>query len=183
MKKFEPHFRLVRVGFASKIEKASRQQRTYCPRFVGARFGWEKDFTRRETGSFYGGIWSIQLTFLREQANSARTDRRRSAERRRSRVRRRRRRNKRLDWRCVFPSLLFGSTSRASWLGHSCGFVQIQPKNCIFASDNRDGTIHLNDGQSWRRDGWASMILLSAISIQYRNCMLWQQVLDCTNIS
>ncbi|KAK1491688.1 ribosomal protein S24e, partial [Colletotrichum abscissum] len=27
MKKFEPHYRLVRVGFASKIEKASRQQR------------------------------------------------------------------------------------------------------------------------------------------------------------
>ena len=29
MKKFEPHFRLVRVGMASKIEKASRQQRTF----------------------------------------------------------------------------------------------------------------------------------------------------------
>ncbi|GJC98832.1 40S ribosomal protein S24 [Colletotrichum higginsianum] len=27
MKKFEPHYRLVRVGFANKIEKASRQQR------------------------------------------------------------------------------------------------------------------------------------------------------------
>ncbi|KAK7514607.1 40S ribosomal protein S24 [Phyllosticta citricarpa] len=27
MKKFEPHYRLVRVGLASKIEKASRQQR------------------------------------------------------------------------------------------------------------------------------------------------------------
>lgn len=27
MKKFEPHYRLVRVGQASKIEKASRQQR------------------------------------------------------------------------------------------------------------------------------------------------------------
>ncbi|KAK4139035.1 hypothetical protein BT67DRAFT_459797 [Trichocladium antarcticum] len=27
MKKFEPHFRLVRVGLATKIEKASRQQR------------------------------------------------------------------------------------------------------------------------------------------------------------
>ena len=27
LKKFEPHYRLVRVGFASKIEKASRQQR------------------------------------------------------------------------------------------------------------------------------------------------------------
>lgn len=28
MKKFEPHFRLVRVGAAQKVEKASRQQRT-----------------------------------------------------------------------------------------------------------------------------------------------------------
>ncbi|MCJ1409025.1 hypothetical protein MMC19_003102 [Ptychographa xylographoides] len=27
MKKFEPHYRLVRVGMATKIEKASRQQR------------------------------------------------------------------------------------------------------------------------------------------------------------
>lgn len=29
MKKFEPHYRLVRVGMATKIEKASRQQRTW----------------------------------------------------------------------------------------------------------------------------------------------------------
>jgi ribosomal protein S24E len=32
MKKFEPHYRLVRYGQATKIEKASRQQRTYLPR-------------------------------------------------------------------------------------------------------------------------------------------------------
>lgn len=31
MKKFEPHYRLVRVGLASKIEKASRQQREFVP--------------------------------------------------------------------------------------------------------------------------------------------------------
>ena len=30
MKKFEPHYRLVRVGAAQKIEKASRQQRMLC---------------------------------------------------------------------------------------------------------------------------------------------------------
>jgi small subunit ribosomal protein S24e len=29
MKKFEPHYRLVRVGMATKVEKPSRQQRTY----------------------------------------------------------------------------------------------------------------------------------------------------------
>jgi len=31
MKKFEPHYRLVRYGMATKIEKASRQQREYNP--------------------------------------------------------------------------------------------------------------------------------------------------------
>lgn len=30
MKKFEPHYRLVRYGQANKIEKASRQQREFC---------------------------------------------------------------------------------------------------------------------------------------------------------
>ncbi|KAM0804415.1 37S ribosomal protein S24 [Usnea florida] len=29
MKKFEPHYRLVRYGAATKVEKASRQQRMY----------------------------------------------------------------------------------------------------------------------------------------------------------
>ena len=29
LKKFEPHYRLVRIGEAAKIEKASRQQRTW----------------------------------------------------------------------------------------------------------------------------------------------------------
>ena len=29
LKKFEPHYRLVRYGVATKVEKASRQQRTY----------------------------------------------------------------------------------------------------------------------------------------------------------
>ena len=32
MKKFEPHYRLVRIGAATKIEKASRQQRTSGPK-------------------------------------------------------------------------------------------------------------------------------------------------------
>jgi ribosomal protein S24E len=31
LKKFEPHYRLVRIGAAQKIEKASRQQRTSIP--------------------------------------------------------------------------------------------------------------------------------------------------------
>lgn len=47
MKKFEPHYRLVRVGLAKKIEKASRQQRTYTPHLgAGAPCGprrWPAD--------------------------------------------------------------------------------------------------------------------------------------------
>lgn len=31
MKKFEPRYRLVRYGMATKVEKASRQQRTFRP--------------------------------------------------------------------------------------------------------------------------------------------------------
>jgi hypothetical protein len=37
LKKFEPHYRLVRVGVASKIEKPSRQQRTSSIAFLGQR--------------------------------------------------------------------------------------------------------------------------------------------------
>ena len=45
MKKFEPHYRLVRYGAATKIEKASRQQRTYTVHLVhdengGYVWGW-----------------------------------------------------------------------------------------------------------------------------------------------
>ena len=35
LKKFEPHYRLVRYGVASKIEKPSRQQRRCWPFIVG----------------------------------------------------------------------------------------------------------------------------------------------------
>jgi small subunit ribosomal protein S24e len=42
MKKFEPHYRLVRYGAAAKIEKASRQQRTYHFFMNSAMDVWEK---------------------------------------------------------------------------------------------------------------------------------------------
>lgn len=42
MKKFEPHYRLVRYGAATKIEKASRQQRTYNPLY---KMRWEVVFS------------------------------------------------------------------------------------------------------------------------------------------
>ena len=77
MKKFEPHYRLVRYGQAAKIEKPSRQQRT---------FGEE----HRSTHGVRNGI----LTNL--QASSARTGARSSAVSRR-RPAATRRRNRRLD--------------------------------------------------------------------------------------
>jgi ribosomal protein S24E len=79
LKKFEPHYRLVRYGKATKIEKASRQQRTLH------------------------SIWSFDSTQSRlcrtdeaddcftQQASSARTSRRLCGEPPRSRVPRRRR--------------------------------------------------------------------------------------------
>ncbi len=51
MKKFEPHFRLVRVGLATKIERASRQQRTFPPRsFVPTFWAIWRRRHRRLTG-------------------------------------------------------------------------------------------------------------------------------------
>jgi hypothetical protein len=82
LKKFEPHYRLVRVGFANKIEKASRQQRT-----------WKSD---GEVGKGSSGYMLIVI-----QASNVRTDKRRSGERPRSRVLRRRRSHRRLDYTCA----------------------------------------------------------------------------------
>ena len=39
LKKFEPHYRLVRIGAATKIEKASRQQRMYLGNALGCQSG------------------------------------------------------------------------------------------------------------------------------------------------
>lgn len=83
MKKFEPHYRLVRVGLATKIERASRQQRMFL---LLLRLGWNlpfKDVT-------------LTATFPQTQASSARTGRRPFVARRRSRAPSPRRRNKRL---------------------------------------------------------------------------------------
>ncbi|KAK3365494.1 ribosomal protein L23/L15e core domain-containing protein [Lasiosphaeria ovina] len=108
MKKFEPHFRLVRVGLATKVERASRQQRT-CARTV------------TELGETRSGMVVTDTLFLNTQASSARTDRRPSGERRRSRVRRRRRRNKRVAWRFFLRHLLHrvylrGTDGQWPWL-------------------------------------------------------------------
>ena len=77
LKKFEPHYRLVRVGFATKIEKASRQQRTL--RITSMKY----------TDENYANMNGIQ-------ASNARTDKRLFEVRQRSRVPPRRRTNRRL---------------------------------------------------------------------------------------
>jgi hypothetical protein len=74
LKKFEPHYRQVRYGLASKIEKASRQQRTW----------WRPDLTSRTCTLIHG-----------QQASSARIVQRSCEAQRRSRARRRRRESKR----------------------------------------------------------------------------------------
>lgn len=78
MKKFEPHYRLVRVGLATKIEKASRQQRTF----------------RITRGNNWAGTVMADI-FSHKQASSARTARRPSVALPRSRAPSPRRRNKR----------------------------------------------------------------------------------------
>jgi ribosomal protein S24E len=103
MKKFEPHFRLVRVGLATKIERASRQQRTFSPRRLESALFAIK---RRRHWLLVGQL----LTLLPPtQASSARTGRRPSGARRRSRAPSPRRRNKRL-------AFLFGVVCYSGYL-------------------------------------------------------------------
>ena len=82
MKKFEPHYRLVRYGAATKIEKASRQQRMYI------------HLVSRRGSLALGGVF---LMCTCKQASNARTGRRRCGEQRKERQRRRTRRNR--PWR------------------------------------------------------------------------------------
>ena len=93
MKKFEPHYRLVRVGAAQKIEKASRQQRMLYPaRAMTALFGAFQPNCRTR----------LLILDIAPQGNNERTDRRNFAVPQRRRVHRRtRRRNKRVFVRGV----------------------------------------------------------------------------------
>jgi len=47
MKNFEPRYRLVRYGMATKVEKASRQQRTYTLHQAGLAMRWERVVVER----------------------------------------------------------------------------------------------------------------------------------------
>jgi ribosomal protein S24E len=103
MKKFEPQYRLVRVGLATKAERASRQQRALQTSF--------------------STVEGVSQADRQLQASSARTDKRPSVVRQRSRVPRPRRRNKRLDdlaWACVYPRAGWGAAMAACmrWCVH-----------------------------------------------------------------
>ena len=128
MKKFEPLYRLVRVGLGKKPERASRQQRT-C--FVSV----------------------ARPPLTPPQASSARTDRRPSAARRRSRVPSPRRRNKRLaSSECVILwARCWGradALGQGPWLRLLCIALHQMPLRGL-----RQGNV-----STWyssrRRDGW-----------------------------
>lgn len=102
MKKFEPHYRLVRVGLATKIEKASRQQRTFPPTMQAV-----SDST---TAAFGRLGMAMADPPPAPQASSARTGRRPCGVRRRSRAPSPRRRNRRL-------AFLFGVVCYTGYLG------------------------------------------------------------------
>ena len=92
LKKFEPHYRQVRIGHANKIEKASRQQRKFTfscsicmKRWQAAILAWLCYLNPAISGAEINtDILSTNL-----QANNERTDRRSSGERPRPREQRR----------------------------------------------------------------------------------------------
>ena len=86
MKKFEPQYRLVRVGLAIKPERASRQQRA-SPRAL----------FRMAVGPFGSFVGTTEQPLTPTQASSARTGKRPSRVPRRSRARRSRRPIKRIS--------------------------------------------------------------------------------------
>lgn len=88
LKKFEPHYRLVRIGAASKVEKASRQQRTYPLVSLFRSIRVHSYASHRH----YQTFTDLLPFLLSQQASSARTDRRSSAALPRPRARRRARR-------------------------------------------------------------------------------------------
>lgn len=100
MKRFEPHYRLVRYGQANKIEKASRQQRTSC----------HGDMKEPEPG--------IRIcTLTSGQASSARTGRRSSVVPPRRRVARRTRNKRLATARTLVDDVAMGLCAAFSHLG------------------------------------------------------------------
>jgi hypothetical protein len=91
LKKFEPHYRLVRVGVATKVEKPSRQQRTSPTTSPTSTNDIEEHITN---------------DLCKLQASNARIVRRHSEVRPKSREQRRRRRNRRLAYFHLYEEVL-----------------------------------------------------------------------------
>lgn len=100
MKKFEPHYRLVRYGQATKIEKASRQQRMSIPN------QWQE----KERRVLW--IWTIMVCIRIYADNPLQANNGRTVPR--SRVVRTERRSRRTNRRFAYPVLLVGGVSFAS---------------------------------------------------------------------
>ncbi len=147
MKKFEPQYRLVRVGMATKAERASRQQRT----------------SMRECCS--GNLGDNILTSLFTQASSARTDKRPCVVRRRSRARSPRRRNKLLAFPLyviVLATDIFYQVDRVGRIMvMACGCDYLSHAELLFgrhpAIDTTSSVYTWNPSR--RRDGWVFTIL------------------------
>jgi hypothetical protein len=137
MKKFEPHYRLVRVGAAQKIEKASRQQRMSLP-----------VYTPFSPLCSCASNQSYMLTLdSSPQGNNGRTGQRKFGAQPRRRVRlRKTRRNERIAGR-VWGAAVRGRPKTGSvWLRLRFGDFSKSVVSAIHAADSNKGRLHHQKG-------------------------------------
>jgi hypothetical protein len=160
MKKFEPHYRLVRVGLAKKIEKASRQQREWPPSFTFGHQAAHPQMMRACLPAYLPARvhivpeLSADILSSPPQASSARTARRPSAEQRRSRAPRPRRRNRRIASSSLCLHRLiqgFQGSAAGVWLW----LCALRYDDAPLHSTKFDTTRHL-ESIIEGRDGWVS---------------------------
>lgn len=142
MKKFEPAYRLVRVGMAAKRERASRQQRTSPPRCPSSE-----------------SPGRVLTRVADQQASSARTDKRRCAARQRSRAPSPRRRNRQAAaGRCRIQGYEHGAV--ALGIPGTCG--------CRHAVGARGLAGESPLKTTWGREGSGPMVFLEYASMKSR---------------
>lgn len=109
LKKFEPHYRLVRYGIASKIEKPSRQQRMYSL--------FNRPITYMimiaQAVSFFWGAQRADFVDT-TQASNARTEQRLCGERPRQRVVSRTRQRRSKARKCVLLLVVSGDEANTA---------------------------------------------------------------------
>lgn len=168
MKKFEPNYRLVRVGLATKVERASRQQREWlllCTSLAtddtpSNMVAYCLELSTETPALRYTNFWSSPT-----QASSARTARRPCAVLPRSRVPRPRRRNKRIALDFPFPPSL--PVSPGVTAGQWLRLRALRYDNAPLHSTKFDTTRYL-ELMTQGRDGWVSSGSCDINSIQYR---------------